>query len=109
MSAVGEVEVAHAADSVAGQSVLDVAVADERMPFRHAVEITDQRPDLFDRRVDHVTHIDTSHDNLPDWISAFAVRRPTSAAPTPTSCCRVSCATPQGSGQFPRAGNDCAA
>src|ERR1700728_1255764 len=109
MSAVGKMEVAHAAYGVAGQSVLDVAVADERMPFRHAVEIADQCPDLFDRRIDNVTHIDPGHDNLPDCINAFAVRPPTSAAPTTASCCTASCATPQESGRFPHAGSDCAA
>jgi hypothetical protein len=58
MVTIGEVEVARAADGITGHAVLDMAVADEWMPFGHAVEVENQAPDLLDRCVDHVAGVD---------------------------------------------------
>ena len=65
MAAIGEMEAAHAADGVARQAVLDLAVADEGVPAGHSVEVADHAPDFLDRRVDDVADIDADHACFP--------------------------------------------
>jgi hypothetical protein len=47
-----DLEIPDAADFVGGTPVLDLARDHARMPGRQAIEITDARPNLLDRRVD---------------------------------------------------------
>lgn len=56
-----EREIANAAHLVGRQPVLDVAVLDRRMPARQPIEITDLRPDLVGRRVEHARCIHLHH------------------------------------------------
>jgi hypothetical protein len=60
--AVAELEVAHAADAVAGQAVLDMTLGDQRVPLGVAVEIARQRPDPVDRKVYEAADIDFRHE-----------------------------------------------
>src|SRR5690606_28260637 len=71
------IEIANAADRVAGAALLDPAVPDRRTPLRQRVEVADHGPDLFDRRIDDGTDEDFHLPGLPqreirmslnDWV-----------------------------------------
>jgi hypothetical protein len=61
MRAVGEAEIAHAADLVGRLAVLDTAFGDRGMPLVVRVEVADERPHVLDRRIDDGAADDGDH------------------------------------------------